>query len=194
MIVTLSIFILTAIVHIVLYFGMPVSWHLYVPISLFFTVTWLYICHLRNLAAAKLLLKNRPDLLTDSQSDMLLASPSLFMPSARKTSNTLRHDYSTAVNIILFMSTAYAVFTLIVQQWLSLMVSLIVFILPLALNLKNAFETANPQENIKRASSRCLSRIEKHPDNYNPASNPKLDYLTKDYNSIIDKLTAQKKK
>lgn len=193
MIITLTSLLIVGIVFLVLSYGLLISWYIFLPVCLALIIVRLFRCNLRNLVAAKLLLFKRPDLFTPSQTDMLLASPSIFMPSSRTISDLIRFDYSAALTIATFLSLVYAVLCLILQQWLPVLLSLLTFILPILLDLRGAFETSNRDENIKRAATRCLKKTEKFPDSHNPASDPNLDYFTDDYNSIMEKMIAQKK-
>lgn len=191
MIITLTSFLIVGIVYIVLFYAMAVSWYLLVPICLAMIIVRLVRYNARNLVAAKLLLYKRPDLFSPGQSDMLLASPSIFMTSARNVSDIIRFDYASALTIVTFLSLTYALLCVTFQLWLPLLLSLLMFVLPILLDLKGAFETNNRDENIRRATTRCLSKTEKHPDMHSPQSDQNLDYLTDDYISIIEKLTAQ---
>jgi uncharacterized membrane protein len=116
----------------------------------------MYLVNARNRGIAKTIIKKSPELFSDEEKQMLVNSPSLFIPAIELYTAFARFEFASAIGGITWVTLIYGVVCIFIHSWISLLLCICIFLYSWLGPLGNAFETHSLEENTKRAISRYL--------------------------------------
>ncbi len=185
MFMTIVVFLIAAVVFFVMSFFLEGVWSYYVPVSLII----LSLCiitiksHFKNVARA--IIHKNPGLFEDEEKEMLLSSPSIFIPQIEFITSFFKVEPGAAASYAMFISLIYSVITLFTQNWIGLIICSAIFIYVLfGINVSFA---GHPEDNIINFINR-YSKAKKF--DRKKLSENELSFLMDSYNTIMDKLNS----
>ncbi len=135
-------------------------WPYYMPVALVATLGAMHAIQERNRAVAVRIVERFPNLLSAQEREMLLASPSLFVPQLDGQHPLFSgRDVVGVVQATAALAVVYGVLAVILQAWLPAVLSLGVVLYSLFGPLATAFPAANHTDSETRAVERCLARL-----------------------------------
>jgi hypothetical protein len=160
MIVIVSILFVTALCFSVLSFSVAGLWPYYTPAALVLTLLWMHAVDGRNRYVAGKMVRSFPNLLSANEREMLLGSPSVFVPQLRSPYLLFSGgDVVSVVQTAAWMALVYGVLSAHRQAWTPALLSFGVFLYALLGPLANAFAAASHVDSEVRAIDRCLARL-----------------------------------
>ena len=169
----------TGILFLVISLFIPGVWTYYVPALLSVTVLLVQLQDARNKTFAKQIIARHPDSLLEVEQQMLLRSPSLFVPHLRLITLIAKADLGSAATIVLFICAISALVFLFFTEWLACAICAFILFYLWQSKITSAFLTNDPQKDAQRAAWRL--------DGYTVPEDH-LDYLCTVYADLITKL------
>jgi hypothetical protein len=180
---TIAVLLITAVVFFVLSFFVKGVWSYYVPISLIILSFWIILIksHFKNIAHG-IIYKN-PDLFEADEKEMLLSSPSIFIPKIVLITFFFQVDPGASASYAMFISLIYSVIALFTQNWIGLIICISIFLFILfGINVSFA---GHPEDDVSRFIIR-YSKAQKF--DRKKLSEYEISLLMDSYNTILEKL------
>jgi hypothetical protein len=160
MITILSMLSIIALCFAVLSLSVTGLWPYYIPVALIAALLWMHGIDLRNRCVARRIVRLFPELLSVQEQEMLLGSPSLFVPSLGLHHPIFSgHDVTSVVQTAAAIGIAFGIISALKQAWIPACLALCIFLYCLRGPLANAFESHDPSDCMARAVDRCRSRL-----------------------------------
>jgi len=186
MITTIISFIIVGLAFFLLNLMNIKIWAYYIPFSLIFALFWLRIYNNRYKSLAHNLLKKYPDLFEDEiDKEIFLASPSVFLPFLELLTTFARLDFSSTCGLSLVISASYGVVSLVRGELIVVFLCAIIIYDTVFGSMRNAFDTANHEQNTIQVVHRYLKSKNK---SIKEISDIELDELIERYEDIINRL------
>jgi hypothetical protein len=135
-------------------------WPYYVPVALVATLGAMHVIHERNRSVAARIVQRFPNLLSNQEREMLLGSPSLFVPQLDGQHPLFSgRDIVGVVQATAALAVVYGVLVLILQAWPPAVLSLGIILYSLFGPLATAFPASSHADSEARAVERCLARL-----------------------------------
>jgi len=128
MFITIITFLIVAVIFFILSYFVQELWVYYVPSASLLVLIWIMTIIMRNKYVANNILKNYSELFSNEQADMLLNSPSIFLPKTELFTSFAQMEPNAACGYIMFISIGYSIFSIYLQNWSIFIISFIIII------------------------------------------------------------------
>lgn len=183
MFMTVATFLISALAFFVSSFFVEGVWKYYVPVSLVFLSFWITLINSQFKRIAKGIIHRNPGLFNDVEKEMLLSSPSIFIPKIKFITLSSQVEPGAAASYAMFISLIYGVITLFTQNWIGLIICISIFLFTFfGINVSFA---GHPEDDVSRFIIK-YSKAKKF--DRKKLSKYEVSLLIDSYTTILDKL------
>ncbi|MBU4353756.1 MAG: hypothetical protein KJ822_00255 [Proteobacteria bacterium] len=126
---TITAFLIMGLIFFIFSYFVQGIWIYFIPATSSLILLWLITIIMRNNYVAKNILRNYSELFSLEQEELLLNSPSIFLMKTDFITLFAQIEPSAASGYIMFISIGYAIFSIYLQNWFTLIISIFIIII-----------------------------------------------------------------